>query len=129
MTWRGHTLAVILRLSIKTGAATLLGKVRPVLTVVPGAADAVTPHRDGGSSLIDEIVRESARMLAEALHAGVDDNIARFGLPPNATRTVAGWWCATVRTSPRAPYAAGARPRRAAREGALLALIALSEPR
>jgi hypothetical protein len=49
-----------------------------VLTVVPGAADA-DDRRDGGSSLIDELVREGARrMLAEALQAEVDDYIARF---------------------------------------------------
>lgn len=50
-----------------------------MLTVVPGAADADEPRRDGGSSLIDELVREGARrMLAEALQAEVDDYIARF---------------------------------------------------
>ena len=50
-----------------------------MLTVVPGAADPVNPRRDGGTSLIDELVREGARrMLAEALQAEVDDYIARF---------------------------------------------------
>jgi transposase-like protein len=50
-----------------------------VLTVVPGAGDSDDPRRDGGSSLIDELVREGARrMLAEALQAEVDDYIARF---------------------------------------------------
>jgi len=50
-----------------------------VLTVVPGAADADDTRRDGGASLIDEIVREGARrMLAEALQAEVDAYIARF---------------------------------------------------
>jgi putative transposase len=80
MTWRGRTLPVILRLSSKTGAATLVGKVRPVLTIVPGAADADDPRRlDGASLLIDEIVREGARrMLAEALQAEVDAYIAQF---------------------------------------------------
>ena len=69
---------MILRLSSKTGAGTLVGRVRPVLTVVPGAADADDP-RDGGSSLIDELVREGARrMLAEALQAEVDAYITRF---------------------------------------------------
>ena len=65
----------------KTGAVTLLGKVRPMLTVVSDSAD-----RDGsvagapsGSSLIDELVREGARrMLAEALQAEVDADRARF---------------------------------------------------
>jgi transposase-like protein len=50
-----------------------------VLTVVPGASDADDPRRDGGTSLIDELVREGARrMLAEALQAEVDDYIVRF---------------------------------------------------
>jgi transposase-like protein len=51
-----------------------------VLTVVPGAADADDPRRpDGGSSVIDELVREGARrMLAEALAAEVDAYIAQF---------------------------------------------------
>src|SRR6476620_614657 len=65
----------------KTGAATLVGKVRPMLTVVSDSTD-----RDGsaaaapsGSSLIDELVREGAqRMLAEALQAEVDAYCARF---------------------------------------------------
>src|SRR4051794_28709459 len=56
-----------------------VGKVRPVLTVVPGAADADDPRREGGSSLIDEIVREGARrMLAEALQAEVEAYLAQF---------------------------------------------------
>jgi transposase-like protein len=51
-----------------------------VLTVVPGAADTDDPRRpDGGSSVIDELVREGARrMLAEALAAEVDAYIAQF---------------------------------------------------
>ena len=74
----GRTLPVILRLSSKTGAATLVGRVRPVLTVVPGTADADDPRRDG-AALIDELVREGARrILAEALQAEVEDYIARF---------------------------------------------------
>ena len=49
-----------------------------MLTVVPGASDADDPRRDGGVSLIDDLVREGARrMLAEALQAEVDDYIAR----------------------------------------------------
>src|SRR5690349_24918834 len=64
--------------SSKAGAPTPVGKVRPVLTVVPGAADADDPRRGSGSVLIDELVREGARrMLAEALQAEVDDYIAR----------------------------------------------------
>ena len=63
---------------VSAGCAGLVGRVRPVLTVVPGAADAGDPH-GGGSALIDELVREGARrMLAEALQAEVDDYIARF---------------------------------------------------
>jgi putative transposase len=54
-------------------------KLRPVLTVVPGAADADDPRRPEGVALIDEIVREGARrMLAEALQAEVDAYIAAF---------------------------------------------------
>src|SRR3954454_19328641 len=65
--------------SSKAGAPTPVGRVRPVLTVVPGAADADDPrHPDGSSSVIDEIVREGARrMLAQALQAEVDDYVAR----------------------------------------------------
>ena len=50
-----------------------------MLSVVPGAADLDDTRRGGGSSVIDELVREGARrMLAEALQAEVDDYIARF---------------------------------------------------
>ena len=71
---------MILVCSSKIGAPTPVGKVRPVLTVVPGASDADDPRRrSGAASLIDELVREGARrMLAEALQAEVDDYIARF---------------------------------------------------
>src|SRR3954463_6111480 len=65
--------------SSKIGAPTPVGRVRPVLTVVPGAADADDPRRPAGVALIDEIVREGARrMLAEALQAEVDAYIAQF---------------------------------------------------
>src|SRR3954465_13876330 len=65
--------------SSKAGAPTPVGRVRPVLTVVPGAADADYPRRRDGVALIDEIVREGARrMLAEALQAEVDAYIAAF---------------------------------------------------
>src|SRR5919107_3212608 len=71
-----------LQASSKIGAPTPVGRVRPVLTVVPGAADADDRRPAGGadsSSLIDEIVREGARrMLAEALQAEVDAYIAQF---------------------------------------------------
>lgn len=64
--------------SSKIGAATPVGKVRPLLTVVPEGSDADGPCR-AGSSLIDEIVRDGARrMLAEALRAEVDAYIAQF---------------------------------------------------
>jgi transposase-like protein len=51
-----------------------------MLTVVAGAGGADGPRGNGGgSSLIDEIVRDGARrMLAEALQAEVDDYIAQF---------------------------------------------------
>src|SRR4051812_46813798 len=65
--------------SSKIGAPTPVGKVRPVLTVVPGVADPGDPRRDDSASLIDNLVREGARrMLAQALQAEVDDYIARF---------------------------------------------------
>jgi transposase-like protein len=59
----------------------LVGKVRPVLTVVSDSDDREgwASSAAGSSSLIDEIVREGARrMLAEALQAEVDAYIARF---------------------------------------------------
>src|SRR3954468_18135092 len=68
-----------LQASSKIGAPTPVGRVRPVLTVVPGAAGADDPRRPDGVALIDEIVREGARrMLAEALQAEVDAYIAAF---------------------------------------------------
>ena len=50
-----------------------------MLSVVPGAAaNPGQPVRNGGSLVIDELVREGARrMLAEALQAEVEDYIAR----------------------------------------------------
>src|SRR5215208_49751 len=79
MTEEGRTLPITCNPSSKAGAPTPVGRVRPVLTVVPGAADADDPrHPEGSSSVIDEIVREGARrMLAQALQAEVDDYIAR----------------------------------------------------
>jgi transposase-like protein len=78
----GRTFPIILKPSSKAGAATPVGKVRPVLTVVPGAGDGGDDSRDaasGGTSLIDEIVRDGARrMLAAALQAEVEDYIAQF---------------------------------------------------
>src|SRR5512133_3589042 len=79
MTEEGRTLPITCKPSSKIGATTPLGKVRPVLTVVPGAADADGPRRPDGVTLIDESVREGARrMLAEALQAEVDAYIAQF---------------------------------------------------
>src|SRR5215208_6923892 len=80
MSERGRTLPITCKPSSKIGAPTPVGKVRPVLTVVPGAVEDDEGRRpDGSSSLIDEIVREGARrMLAEALQAEVDAYIARF---------------------------------------------------
>jgi transposase-like protein len=79
MTVEGRTLPITCKHSSKIGAPTPVGKVRPVLTVVPGAADADDPRRPEGAALIDELVREGARrMLAEALQAEVDAYIAQF---------------------------------------------------
>jgi hypothetical protein len=65
--------------SSKIGAVTPVGKVHPMLTVVPGDGAGDESGKDGSSSLIDEIVREGARrMLAEALQAEVDAYIAAF---------------------------------------------------
>src|SRR3954447_3608737 len=64
--------------SSKAGAPTPVGRVRPVLTVVPGVGDGADDPRPAGVALIDELVREGARrMLAEALQAEVEDYIAR----------------------------------------------------
>src|SRR4051794_30238158 len=55
-----------------------VGRVRPVLTVVPGVGDGADDPRPAGVALIDELVREGARrMLAEALQAEVEDYITR----------------------------------------------------
>jgi transposase-like protein len=79
---RGRSLPIILNWSLKQGRRANAGRegTIPMLTVVPGAADADDARRDGdGSSLIDEIVRDGARrMLAEALQAEVDAYIAQF---------------------------------------------------
>jgi transposase-like protein len=83
MTVEGRTLPITCKPSSKIGAPTPVGKVRPVLTVVPeesGSHDdhPVGPATGSTGSLIDEIVREGARrMLAEALQAEVDAYIAR----------------------------------------------------
>jgi transposase-like protein len=76
---RGRTLPITCMPSSKIGAPTPVGKVRPVLTVVPGAAGEADDSRDEGSSLIDTIVRDGARqMLAAALQAEVDAYVAAF---------------------------------------------------
>src|SRR2546421_12132281 len=85
----GRTLPIILNRfpQAKAGAATPVGKVRPMLTVVrdesegpdESATAAITGPIAGSASLIDEIVREGARrMLAEALQAEVAAYIERF---------------------------------------------------
>jgi transposase-like protein len=80
----GRTLPIILKVfQAKAGAPTPVGKVRPMLTVVPEpAAEGVrtgSVELGEASSLIDQIVREGARrMLAEALQAEVEERIARF---------------------------------------------------
>jgi transposase-like protein len=62
-----------------TDAPTSVGKAHPMLTVVPDPSGRDARGEAGGSSLIDEIVREGARrMLAEALQAEVDAYIAQF---------------------------------------------------
>jgi hypothetical protein len=49
-----------------------------MLTGVPGGCPGHDGGKDGSLSLIDEIVREGTRLLAEALRADVDAYIARF---------------------------------------------------
>src|SRR3954453_22699344 len=79
MTVEGRTLPITCKPSSKIGAPTPVGRVRPVLTVVPGAAGADDPRRPAGVALIDEIVREGRRaMLAEGLQAEGDAYIAAF---------------------------------------------------
>jgi hypothetical protein len=69
----------------KAGAATPVGKVRPVLTVVfgesrgPDESGSIGGRIAGSESVIDEIVREGARrMLAGALQAEVETYLAQF---------------------------------------------------
>jgi transposase-like protein len=69
--------------SSKIGAPTPVGKVRPVLSVVPEEFDSHDDHTSGGdspaASVIDQIVRDGARrMLAEALQAEVEAYITQF---------------------------------------------------
>jgi len=83
MSRRDRTLPITCKPSSKIGAPTPVGKVRPVLTVVPEESNshdghAVGPAASSTTSLIDGLVREGARrMLAEALQAEVDAYIAR----------------------------------------------------
>jgi len=78
MSGMGRTLPITCKPSSKIGAPTPVGKVRPVLTVVPEEPDSHDDRHGGPAaaptgSLIDEIVREGARrMLAEALQAEVE---------------------------------------------------------
>ncbi|MHA6804693.1 hypothetical protein [Salinifilum ghardaiensis] len=82
----------------KADVAASVGKVPPMLGVVPDPAEG-DDRPAGGSSLLDEIAREGARRrLAEALQAEVDAS------PQQSTRasvmsTGITWWCATARTS------------------------------
>jgi mutator family transposase len=83
MTRRGRTLPVISQPTSKIGAPTPVGKVRPVLSVVPEEPNDRDDANPGGvaapGSVIDQIVRDGARrMLAEALQAEVDAYIAQF---------------------------------------------------
>jgi hypothetical protein len=65
--------------SSKIGAATPVERYNPMLTVVPGDGSGHEAGKVGSPSLIDEIVREGARlMLAEALQAEVEAYIAAF---------------------------------------------------
>jgi transposase-like protein len=69
--------------SSKIGAPTPVGKVRPVLSVVPEEFNSHDDRTGGGGlavvSVIDQIVRDGARrMLAEALQAEVEAYIAQF---------------------------------------------------
>jgi transposase-like protein len=69
--------------SSKIGAPTPVGKVRPVLSVVPEEFNSHDDHTSGGdapaASVIDQIVRDGARrMLAEALQAEVEAYITQF---------------------------------------------------
>jgi hypothetical protein len=80
---KGRTLPIILKVpQAKAGAPTPVGKVRPMLSVVPesgaGAGCVVSGSPVAVSeSLIDEIRREGARrMLAEALRAEVETYVA-----------------------------------------------------
>src|SRR3984893_17376057 len=67
-----------------TDAPTSVGKAHPMLTVVPDPSGRDARGEAGGSSLIDEVVREGARrMLAEALQAEVDAYISRLAGEPD----------------------------------------------
>src|SRR3954451_7468249 len=95
--------------SSQAGAPTPVGKVRPVLTIVPGESGSGDERAAGGSSaLVDEIVREGARrMLAEALQAEVEVSSPGFdGGSVLTLRRVSERWCgrdAWPRTRPVAP--------------------------
>ena len=71
---------------IRVGGGAPAREGTPMLTVVPDPA-AGDDRSAGGSSLIDEIVREGARrMLAEALQAEVDGYIDQFADDQRRTR-------------------------------------------
>src|SRR3954463_1134154 len=104
--------------SSKAGAPTPVGKVRPMLTVVPGQSEGREERpagAAGSSSLIDEIVREGARrMLAVALEA----EVAAY-IDAHADQVDADGHRLVVRNGHHEPRevttAAGAGPVRAAR--------------
>ncbi|WP_211223890.1 hypothetical protein [Pseudonocardia asaccharolytica] len=86
-----------MKLSSKTGAARLVGKVRPVFTVVSEELNGRDDHPTGGgdrasASLIDQIGREGARrMPAEALQAARSTPTSPAS-SPSTTRPAADWW-------------------------------------
>jgi hypothetical protein len=77
--------------SIKTGVGALVGKVRPLLTVVHDTDSANGSDGGAGRSLLDGIVRDGARqMLAAALKAEVAAYVEQFAdqLDENGRRLV-----------------------------------------
>ena len=107
--WGSPTQAATGPCSSKAGAPTPVGRVRPVLTVVPGAADADDPRRPDGRG-VDRRDRPRGRPAdAGRGAAGRGRRLHRPVRATSATSTAAGWWCATAPTSPaRCSPAAGA---------------------
>jgi hypothetical protein len=83
------------------GAATPVGKLRRVLTVVPesGAGD---DQAAGGSSasLLDEIVRQGVPGGCWPRPCNARSTTTSPASPTNATTTAAGWWCAATTSPP-----------------------------